>query len=169
MIKIINNFFTDKDLLSIKNYLTSAFFIPQHFEMAKEKTPETYYGMRHHFKYCPDLFKKMIDIGQKKFNIKILETSLNSGIDKRKVDKFQPHIDNTTGLNLLVMLEGPTSVNNGTVFYTNDCETDIHIGFKENRAVLFPSNYMHSPSVNKEIEVERTVSTIFITEYEFNK
>jgi hypothetical protein len=167
MIKIINNFFTEEELSNVKNYITNAFFTPQHYEFAKEKTRETYFGLRHHFEHCPSLLEKMIKIGEEKFNIKILKTHPASGIDKRKVEIFQPHQDINSRLNLMVMLEGPTSINNGTVFYT-DNNTDIHIGFRENRAVLFPADYTHSPSVNEEKKVERTVSSIFITEYEFN-
>ena len=164
MIKIINNFFTDTDLLYIKNYTTGAFFTPKYFDDAKNKTRETYYGLRHDLINSPKLLKKIIKIGEEKFNIKILKVHDSSGIDRRKVEIFQPHKDTLAKLNLLVMLQGPTAINNGTVFYT-DNDTDIHIGFKENRAVLFPSNYMHSPSVNKEEEIERTTTTLFITEY----
>ena len=48
--------------------------------------------------------------------------------------------------------------------YTNN-KLDVHIGFNENRAVLFDSNILHSPLVDKDIW--RTTATIFIKEGSF--
>ncbi len=59
----------------------------------------------------------------------------------------------------------PIGVSTGTVFYT-DGELDIHIGFRPNRAVLFPSNYYHSPHKCELKGIRRYTSTLFIEEYE---
>ena len=63
------------------------------------------------------------------------------------------------------MISGPTALTNGIVFYT-DNTLDMHIGFKENRAVLFPSNKLHSPHANKESNITRYSATLFIKDYE---
>ena len=62
------------------------------------------------------------------------------------------------------MLDGIVAVTNGTVFYT-DKELDIHVGFRPNRAVLFPSNIYHSAHANKFKGQRRYTSTLFIEEY----
>lgn len=67
------------------------------------------------------------------------------------------------------MLKGPTSVSNGTVFYhgvLHDCVLDIHVGFKENRSILFPSNWVHSQHASNVPNLKRYTSTLFIDNYE---
>ena len=64
------------------------------------------------------------------------------------------------------MLQGDKSANNGIVFYDKD-EIDMHIGFRENRAVLFSSNMLHSPNVYPKKNIKRITSTLFITDYNF--
>ena len=63
------------------------------------------------------------------------------------------------------MLDGPVGVTTGTVFYT-DGELDIHVGFRPNRAVLFPSNYYHSPHKCGLKGVRRYTASLFITDYD---
>ena len=63
------------------------------------------------------------------------------------------------------MISGPTAVTNGIVFYTKG-ELDIHIGFRENRAVLFPSNWIHSPHKSEVVNLKRYTATLFIEDYE---
>jgi hypothetical protein len=75
---------------------------------------------------------------------------------------YQPHTDEIIcKMNLYLQIEGGTKLNHGLGFYT-DNNLDTHIGFKENRAVLFDSNLLHSPLVDE--EVWRTTLTVFITE-----
>jgi len=62
------------------------------------------------------------------------------------------------------MLYGPIAVSNGTVFYSN--ELDIHVGFRPNRAVLFPSNWMHSQHASKDKGIRRYTSTLFVKDYQ---
>ena len=67
------------------------------------------------------------------------------------------------------MIYGPAAVTNGTVFYygeEHNCNLDIHIGFRENRAVLFPSDKIHSQHAIKEPNLKRYTSTLFIEDYE---
>jgi hypothetical protein len=88
-------------------------------------------------------------------------------VDIRNLDSFKPHVDSINGniLNLLIMINGPTAVTNGTVFYT-DNELDIHVGFRENRAVLFPSDKVHSPHASNVANLVRHTATLFIREFE---
>ena len=54
---------------------------------------------------------------------------------------------------------------NGTVFYT-DNELDMHIGFKENRSIMFPSNWIHSNHASNVPNLRRYTSTLFVKDYE---
>jgi len=166
MIKIINDFFNNKDLKIVQDFaLTKAFYTPRFFEEAPERTEQYSYGNRWRFNNEPKLLNMFTKQTELKFKIKIKELWVDSGIDQRRLTTFKPHIDKQSILNVLVMISGPTAVTNGTVFYT-DGDLDIHVGFKENRAVLFPSNKLHSPHANKETNVTRYSATLFIKDYE---
>ncbi len=97
-----------------------------------------------------------------------------SGLDIRNLDHFQPHKDDGAGkLNLFVMLKGPVAVTNGIVFYFSkqtekgtELELDTHVGFRENRAVLFPSGHYHSPHKSNIPNLKRYTATLFIEDYE---
>ena len=67
------------------------------------------------------------------------------------------------------MLKGPTAVTNGTVFYhgdINNFDLDIHVGFRENRAILFPSNWLHSNHASNVPNLKRYTASLFIKDYE---
>tara|TARA_R100001594_G_scaffold150283_1_gene210851 strand:+ start:5188 stop:5691 length:504 start_codon:yes stop_codon:yes gene_type:complete len=164
MIKIINNFFDDKLFVNIKNHvMTKLYFTPQYFKNTKEKNEENYYGSRFLLKEDPNLLDIFKTTAEKKFNIKIKKLHYDTGIDIRNLNKFKPHIDDGM-INIMTMLSGPTAVTNGTVFYT-DGELDIHVGFKENRSILFPSNWYHSNHASNISNLKRYTSTLFVTDY----
>ena len=166
MIRIIDNFFEDKDLRTIQNFaLTKAFYTPRFLSNSPEKTDKYSYGSRWPLNNDIKLLKMFTEQTELKFKIKIKELHVDSGIDQRKLTIFKPHIDEGSVLNMLVMLSGPTAVTNGTVFYT-DGNLDIHVGFKENRAILFPSYKFHSPHANEESNITRYSATLFINDYE---
>ena len=167
MIKIINNFFDKKNLEFIQDFaLTKAFYTPRFFENAVERNKENYYGDRWELQHEPNIKKLFIKQTELKFNLKNIKISKDSSIDRRNLDHFKPHIDSGLGsLNILIMISGPTAVTNGTVFYT-DGELDIHVGFRENRAVLFPSNWWHSQHASNVPNLKRYTSTLFIKDYE---
>jgi len=166
MIKIIDEFFDKPNFELVKDFaLHKAFYSPQFFDNAVEKNQDSHYGNRFFLKDEPkllDLFKKQTEL---KFKIKIKELYLHSGIDQRTLSDFKPHTDNNSVLNVLIMISGPTALSNGTVFYT-DGDLDIHVGFRENRAIFFPSNKWHSPHANKEFNITRYSATLFIKDYE---
>jgi hypothetical protein len=165
---IIDNFFDLSMFEKIKHHVTTKlYFTPKYFEEALEKNKDSYYGSRFQLKKDPSLLNTFIQQTNKKFNIKIKKIHDNSGVDIRNLDSFKPHVDSNDGniLNLLIMINGPTAVTNGTVFYTNN-ELDIHVGFRENRAVLFPSDKVHSPHASNVPNLIRHTATLFIQEFE---
>ena len=169
MIKIVNNFFDDEKKFNqiIHHIKNNIYFTPRHFENTTEKTKENYYGERFVLNSDKNLLNTFMTQSEKKFNIKIKKVTNDCGIDLRNLDKFKPHVDSNMGakLNILIMLDGPIGVSTGTVFYT-DNELDIHVGFRPNRAILFPSNYYHSPHKSELKNIRRYTSTLFIEDYE---
>ncbi len=163
MIKILDNFFDkdeyDKIIYHIKSKI---YFTPRFFNGTTEKTKDNYYGDRFVLKNDQNLYNVFIKQAEKKFKIKIYET-FDDGIDLRNLSKFNPHIDDAK-MNILIMLDGPIGVTTGTVFYT-DGELDMHVGFRPNRAVMFPSDLYHSPH-KSDVAIKRYTATLFVTEYE---
>ena len=171
MIKIINDFFNKKQLYLVQNFtLTKAAYTPCFFDNAVERNKHTHYGNRFYLntdKELKDLFIKQAEL---KFDLKNLKINEHySGIDQRNLDHFKPHIDSGNGTisNILIMISGPTAVTNGTVFYS-DGELDIHVGFKENRAVMFPSDWWHSQHASVVPNLKRYTATLFCNSYEKN-
>tara|TARA_A100000171_G_scaffold46397_1_gene51196 strand:+ start:307 stop:831 length:525 start_codon:yes stop_codon:yes gene_type:complete len=172
MIKIIENFFEKKDLKMIQDFaLNKAFYVPQYFDGATIKNKKSHYGNRFKLPNSPELLKLFTKQAESKFKIKIKKLNENSGIDLRNLDHFKPHTDHRTPakINILIMLSGPTAVTNGTVFYVGEednCSLDMHVGFRENRAVLFPSDKIHSQHASVVPNLKRYTSTLFIEDYE---
>lgn len=171
MIKIIDNFFKEEDLLEIQNFAsTKACYVPQFFDNTKEKNKENYYGDRYYLDSSPELLNKFIKQAELKFKIKIKKTHNTSGIDQRNLDHFKPHQDiRDAKINVMIMLKGITAVTNGTVFYNknnNNLELDTHVGFRENRAILFPSDHWHSQHASNIPNMVRFTATLFIKDYE---
>jgi|TARA_R110002020_G_scaffold302686_1_gene518107 hypothetical protein len=166
VIKIIDNFFEDILFKNIKNHVTTKlFFTPRYFE-GREHTVKNYYGSRFLFSNDKNLLDTFIKQTETKFKIKINKVNHDCGIDIRNLENFIPHDDvESAKINILVMLKGPTAVTNGTVFYT-DGELDIHVGFKENRAIMFPSNKVHSNHASNIPNLKRYTATLFIEDYE---
>lgn len=163
MIYIIDNFLDEKDFNDLKAFSKSknVTYSPKYFENTTDKTDKNTYGFRYQFLIESELGQCLTKQCLKKFKYKIEKANL-CGIDKRKLTMFKPHTDDKLGKkNLYIQIEGDTELNHGIGFYTNNI-LDILIGFKENRAVLFDSNILHSPLVDKEIW--RTTLTCFIKE-----
>jgi hypothetical protein len=164
VIKIIDKFFDNKILKNIQDHIsTKIYFTPRYFK-EKERTIENYYGSR--FKLSEDkvLLDTFVKETESKFKIKIKKIGSDSGIDLRNTDRFRPHTD-PAKVNILIMLKGPKAVTNGTVFYTEK-ELDIHIGFMENRAIMFPSNKFHSAHATNIPNLKRYTATLFLEDYE---
>jgi hypothetical protein len=187
MIKIIDNFFDEKLFLEIKNHVTTkVMFTPRFFEKnkdgtfvtAKDKNKDNYYGDRFILLNDQKLRKCLTEQCEKKFKLKIKTIHDDSAIDLRNLDRFVPHQDSISEeedklgfQNILIYLAGPTAVSNGTVFYTKEKETlnlDIHVGFRENRAVMFPASWYHSPHASNVPNMRRYSASIFVLEYQEN-
>jgi len=171
MIKIIDNFFSENDLKFVQDFaLTKAFYTPQFLINTAEKNKKTHYGNRWELQNKPELLELFKKQSELKFKIKIKDINSTSGIDQRNTDHFKPHTDVGAGLlNILIMISGSTAVNNGTVFYyenSNSHDLDIHVGFRENRAVMFPSNKVHSAHASNVPNLKRYTATLFIKDYE---
>jgi hypothetical protein len=64
-----------------------------------------------------------------------------------KHEEATPHIDKSNDLNCLIYLKGTQLINSGTGFYDktkNNYELNRHIGFKENRAIIFDAKIFHA-------------------------
>lgn len=171
MIQIIDNFFDEDLFKKIKNYVTTQLhYTPRWFENAKEKDEMSFYGSRFILNNDLGLKKTFIKQSEDKFKIKIKKISDESGVDIRNLRYFKPHRD-PCKLNILMMISGPEEFFNGTVFYGNKgtieegAKLDLHIGFKENRAVMYTSDYIHSPCASPNPEVRRFTASLFVTEY----
>jgi len=170
MIKIIDNFFTDEDLKKVQDFaLNKAYYTPRFLENTEEKTHDNFYGLRftlNNDKKLLDFFIKQAEIN---FKIKILKVFEDSGIDQRSLDHFAPHTDHLRcKINILIMIYGPTAVTNGTVFYhgdTSNYELDTHVGFRPNRAIMFPSDKIHSPHAINDQKILRYTCSLFIEDY----
>jgi hypothetical protein len=163
VIYIIDNFLDEKDFNNLKEFSKHVNYSPKYFPESKEKKEKTdvdTYGLRYTFSINSELGRCISKQCIKKFKYNIIKVG-GCGLDKRKLTMYKPHRDNPHVFNLYLQIEGGTKLNHGLGFYT-DNNLDMHIGFKENRAVLFDSNLLHSPLVDEEIW--RTTLTIFIEE-----
>tara|TARA_Y100000592_G_C5443240_1_gene304572 strand:+ start:158 stop:670 length:513 start_codon:yes stop_codon:yes gene_type:complete len=168
MIKIVDNFFEEVLFSNLKNHVVNKlYYEPRYLPNTKEKNKDTYYGSRFILSNDSKLLQTFIKQSEKKFKIKIKKVHYDSGIDIRNLDHFIPHIDSTIGakINILIMISGPTAVTNGTVFYQKG-ELDIHVGFRENRAILFPSDWVHSAHATNVPNLKRHTGTLFVTDYD---
>ena len=161
MITIIDNFLDEKNFNDLKAFSKSknVNYSPKYFDGSEEKTDATTYGFRYSFLIDSELGQCLKKQCLKKFKYNIVKVD-GCGLDKRKLTMYKPHRDHSV-FNLYLQIEGGTKLNHGLGFYT-DNNLDMHIGFKENRAVLFNSNLLHSPLVDE--EVWRTTLTVFIIE-----
>ena len=74
MIKIVDNFFSKKDLLDIQDFASNkAYYTPQYteFDNTTERNKENFYGIRWHLNNNKDLKKLFIKQIELKFKIKI--------------------------------------------------------------------------------------------------
>ena len=178
MIRIVDDFFDEKSLKEFQSFCAGRLkFEPKYFEGTTEKTEKNYYGMRYELRNNQKLLKLLCHQTEFIFKIKIKKVFEDSGIDMRQLNMFKPHKD-AAKMNMFFMIDGHVAVNNGIVFYTTsngpdddapdrDYKIDMHVGFKPNRAILFPSKKMHSPSVSDIKNIRRYTATLFIDDYSF--
>jgi hypothetical protein len=162
MIYILDNFLEESFFNYLKNFSKSNYvrYSPRYFDNTTEKTIQNTYGIRHNLSEDDEIIINIKNKCLEKFKYNIIKIS-ECGLDKRNLILFKPHTDEKLGImNFYLQVEGETNLNRGIGFYTNDNNLDIHVGFKENRAVLFKSNIVHTPLVDE--KVWRTTLTCFI-------
>ncbi len=79
-----------------------------------------------------------------KLNLSVLE---NAYFLSTKHEDATPHNDDVADVNCLIYLKGEMTLNSGTGFYDikdNNYELNRHIGFKNNRAIIFDSKIFHA-------------------------
>ena len=117
----------------------------------------------------------MVNLDSKHFAVAEVEKILsNYGFDicgiehnyflSSKHEEATPHNDAGADLNCLVYLKGNEIINSGTGFYDkkeNQYVLNRHIGFKENRAIIFDSKIFHSSLQFNEGAEKRYVMTNF--------
>jgi hypothetical protein len=165
MIYIIDNFLEKSLFKDLKAFSSSdkIRYTPQYFDNTTEKSDKNTYGFRQKINIKSELVNVLKKTCLEKFKYKINKMH-SCGLDKRKLTLFKPHIDDLATVNFYLQIEGQTKLNHGIGFYT-DNNLDIHVGFKENRAILFNSTILHTPLVDE--EAWRTTLTIFIKEGNF--
>ena len=167
LIKIVDNFFDEETFKNIRNYVsTKVTFETSFFEKDAGDHGEKSYGMRSSLSNHPELMDTILRQSEKKFRIKINKINGSSGVDMRNLKYFIAHTD-PFDHNIMIMLVGPEANTNGTVFYSDLNNTiDTHVGFRENRAIMFPSDLIHSAHASNNPSLVRITSTVFIEEYE---
>ena len=147
-IKIEDNFF-DKDTFNkIYSEVESHEYSPPTTEMLK------YNGGCYWFQNDisgSDLQNYIIDKIQNKTNLKIdtEKNCVSKYIMSNAQDKARPHVDHAADLQCLIYIKGEEILNNGTLFLDkkqSSFNINTHVGFKQNRAVIFSSNNYHSPA-----------------------
>ena len=89
-----------------------------------------------------NLFNKVKENIEQTFKNKFKVNHMH--LHERKDEQMNPHVDtNGHDTNCLIFITGKRGFCNGTGFYSEN-ELSKTIGFQENRALLFPSNYLHS-------------------------
>ena len=143
-ISIQDDFFSVKDLASISNdILKSEYSVPN-----SKKVEIEGWHICHLPRKCEvkDLIRPLV---KKYFNYTVKEEmhdALYSMVGL--ADKPRPHKDKSKAQCLIYIL-GEEKLNNGTGFFKHikDDQYDLNslIGFKQNRAIFFNSNIVHSP------------------------
>ena len=151
---IKNNFFDDEDFLNLKNQLLNLEYTPP-----KKHDVERLYGHTYWHQRIVDTNSEVAEVIQKKvkkyfdFDIKKFNRIFYTMCGNQPT--IHPHIDRTDDIQYqcLIYIGGLTDIYSGTGFFkigNNVIENmkegpqDI-IGFKENKAIFWNSEMVHSP------------------------
>ena len=152
-----DNFFDLDTLNKIQQEVTSTEFgIREKSDVNNELASSRYY-FEHPLSTESDVAKEVTKLIQKYFYRKVdtynkeKPHQINYFLSNPKEaipHKDTPHPELDIDYNCLIYLKGEHLLNNGTGFYeniNNQLQLNTHIGFKENRAILFNGNIYHSP------------------------
>tara|TARA_B100000575_G_C22759760_1_gene452375 strand:+ start:81 stop:539 length:459 start_codon:yes stop_codon:yes gene_type:complete len=131
MIKVVDDFFTQKELESLRNNLDEVEFLPV-----------GNYGYSHRFRENEDnkwIFDKIKNRFFPNEDLKPVDSSFRHRHNHKKVlDHKDKHKYNFIGY-----LKGEELVHNGTGFFNYKKELDHYVGFIENRALFFPGDKIY--------------------------
>jgi len=147
-IKIENNFFDQDTFKKLNSEIESYEYKPPTSELLQNN------GGCYWFQKNisgSDLQNHIINIIQKRTNLKINKQKkcISKFIMSNAQDGARPHVDHGNEMQCLIYIKGDEILNNGTMFLDKrESSYDIHthVGFKENRAIIFSSNNYHSPA-----------------------
>ena len=141
---IQDNFFSKKMLDKIKIDLSHQKFNNRATEHKNTLYQKIYFQVKLTKKH-PVVIETIKNL-KKKFNLscsKIMSYYFLS----TKHEQATPHNDSLNEYNCLIYLKGNNLINSGTGFYdiiNNKYQLNTHVGFKENRAIIFDSNIYHT-------------------------
>jgi hypothetical protein len=139
-----DNFFTSEILNKIKTDLSYQKFQNRFLSVKENNNQKIYFEVQ----ISPDhpavqeIKKNLFNL----FNLNCGEISSHYFLST-KHEKATPHNDDSFDVNCLIYLKGDYLVNNGTGFYDkldDKFTLNTHVGFKENRAIIFDSKIYHS-------------------------
>jgi len=141
-----DNFFTKDVLKNIYDDISKLKFKNRYVE---NKNNEDDIYLKIYFQVILD--KKHFAVQQVLKNVEnLIEEKLKIGGNyyflSTKHKEATPHKDGSD-VNCLIYLKGKELINSGTGFYdinNNECNLNTHVGFKENRAIIFDSKIMHA-------------------------
>jgi len=143
---IKDNFFSEKILKEIKKDVSNLKFTNRSVTVNDDlKNPyqKIYFNVELNFKHfaVEEVFKNL-----KKYFSNNLNLASSYYFLSTKHEKATPHKDGN-GLNCLIYIKGNYLINSGTGFYDKRDDNFVlntHVGFQENRAIIFDSNIFHS-------------------------
>jgi len=162
-ILVIDNFFDSNFLNQIKYDLSKCVFTNRYTEQDNSVYQKIYFNVNlstEHFA-VQEVCKKL-----EKINFKIKNINSNYFLST-KHKEATPHKDESTSYNCLIYLQGEHLLNSGTGFYdlvNNEYVLNCHIGFKENRAIIFDSKIYHTSLQFDDRSGKRYVMANFIYE-----
>jgi|TARA_R100001460_G_C3450712_1_gene164641 hypothetical protein len=140
---VIKDNFLDKNIFEKIHKKINTFIYFHNKNHQKDKSPKGY----NHIWYSRDaedeirtiVKNKCEKVFNKKFKVKICSYTMLASVEPLVHTDYY-YCD----YQAIIYIKGNTNLHKGTGFYLND-KLNTHIGFNENRAVLWRSNNFHSP------------------------
>jgi hypothetical protein len=142
---IKDSFFEEKIFIKLKQIIDKKVYSPSLAILRNENNHPWFSA--HPDKEIPDMVKEKCEkILNKKLEINFCVYSLVATVEALPHRDISPKCDYQT----IIYIKGNTNLHKGTGFYTlsettKDHELNTHVGFKENRAIIWRSNAVHSP------------------------
>jgi len=138
-----DNFFDLKTLSKIHNEILNSNFSNRFVDLKYTSYQKIYFNLNLNFNHysVKEVLKKL----KKTYKLNV-KPHVHSYFLSTKHEEATPHNDTNSDINCLIYLKGETELNNGTGFYDKNDKYDLnqHVGFKENRAIIFDSEIFHA-------------------------